>query len=340
MPRRRVDDEAGRSGQPLTGLDDTDPFLDATEVPERAALRDERVGQERDEVGMLGDVECPVGHLDRSPVVSGEHARAGQLAVQGCERRVVAEVGELDDGRLEQGDGLGGSAGGQVRLAERSDRPGGRRPVLARPIELGRAKEECLRLVVAAGLRGDLAGPLEKFGRLRRIGRDRQRLAEEGHRLVVRAERDRPLGGAAQGDPSLPGEGFGLWSLGRVRVGGQVMTGQTAGDLVRLEALEESRRGEMADLAIPLREGVVGDLADERLDEGVLAALGAARVRLEGQELPADEGAQARLELRLGDARDGRQPGQGEALAEDRGIRDQRPIVRRRARRAGSRSAR
>ena len=54
---------------------------------------------------------------------------------------------------------------------------------------------------------------------------------------------------------------------------------------------------------------------------------GTARVGLEDQDLPADEGAQARLEFGLGDPRHRRQPGQGEALAEDGGIRDQRPVV-------------
>ena len=303
--------EAGRSGQPLTGLDDADPFLDATKVPERGPLRDERVGQERHEVGMLGDIECPIGHLDRPPVISGEHARAGQLAMEGGERRVVPEVGELDDCWFEQVDGLGGSASGQVSPSERGDRPCRRHAVLALAIELGRAEEECLRLVMAAGLRGDIAGPLEQFSGLRGIRRDRERLAEEGDRLVVRAERDRPFGSAAEGDPGLPGEGVGFRPLGRVRVRGQVMTGQTAGDLVRVETLEEARRGQMADLAIPLRERVVGDLADERLDEGVLTALGTARVRLEGQELPADEAAQARLEFGLVGPGHRRQSGAG-----------------------------
>ena len=141
---------------------------------------------------MLGDIECPVGHLDGPPVSPVKmHARASWLW-RATSAGIVAEVGELDDCRFEQGDGLGGSAGGQVSPSERGDRPGRRRAVLALPIELGRAEEECLRLVMAGCQRGDLAGPLEEIGRLGRVGRDRERLAQEGDRLVVRAEARSP----------------------------------------------------------------------------------------------------------------------------------------------------
>ena len=58
-------DKASRPRQPLPGLDGSDPFLDATEVRERAALRDERVGQKRNEIRMLGDLERPVGSSRR-----------------------------------------------------------------------------------------------------------------------------------------------------------------------------------------------------------------------------------------------------------------------------------
>ena len=48
-------------------------------------------------------------------------------------------------------------------------------------------------------------------GRPGRPGRaDRERLLEEGDRLVVRAERGRPLGGAAERDPRLRRQGVGL----------------------------------------------------------------------------------------------------------------------------------
>ena len=58
------------------------------------------------------------------------------------------------------------------------------------------------------------------------------------------------------------------------------MAGEGPGQLVGAEGLEVPRRGKVAGLAIGSRERVVGDLADQRLDEGVLAALGATRVGL------------------------------------------------------------
>ena len=85
----------------------------------------------------------------------------------------------------------------------------------------------------------------------------------------------------------------------------EVVAGQAAGELVGLEALEEACGGEVAALAIGLGERVVRNLADQGLDEGVLAALGAAGIGLQGQQLAADERPQPWLEIRLGDAGDG-----------------------------------
>ena len=56
------------------------------------------------------------------------------------------------------------------------------------------------------------------------------------------------------------------------------MAGQRAGELVGAERLEEARGRQVARLAVAPGERAVGDLADQRLDEGVLAALGRARV--------------------------------------------------------------
>ena len=100
-------------------------------------------------------------------------------------------------------------------------------------------------------------------GPLGGIGGDLERLLEEGDRLLVRAERRRSLGGAAKRDAGLRGERVGLRRIRGQPLRREVVAGQPAGELVRAEALEEARRGEVADLAVLLRERVVGDLADQ-----------------------------------------------------------------------------
>ncbi len=140
--------------------------------------------------------------------------------------------------------------------------------------------------------------PLVEVGAVGRVGADRQGVLEEGDRLGVRPEGGGALGGPAQRHPRLGGEGVGLGPIRRVALGGQVVAGQGAGQLVGAEGLEVACGGEVAHLAVALRQRVVGDLADERLDERVLAALGRARIDLLDQQLTPDEGPQARFERR------------------------------------------
>ena len=77
-------------------------------------------------------------------------------------------------------------------------------------------------------------------------------------------------------------QGRRLGVLGGIRVGREVVAGEGTGELVDAEGLEAARRGEVAQLAIGVGERVVGDLADERLDERVLAALRATAGRPPG----------------------------------------------------------
>ena len=153
---------------------------------------------------------------------------------------------------------------------------GGRelRPVVVRP---GPGRDLGVVAVGVVDLDGGVGAPRRrqpKLGLVLLVAGHADRLVEELDRLGVGAERDRPIGGALQGDPGLAGEGVGLGALGRVLVGGEVVAGEGAGELVRAERLEEAGRGEVAGLAVALGEHPVGDLADQRLDEGVLAALG------------------------------------------------------------------
>ncbi len=100
-----------------------------------------------------------------------------------------------------------------------------------------------------------------------------ERLAQVGRRLVVRTQRDRALGGAAQRDARLRrhrirfGSGFG--SL----IGGHVVARQHARQLVVANCFEVARRRQMPFTPLAPRQHAVGDLADQALDEAVLAAL-------------------------------------------------------------------
>ena len=123
-------------------------------------------------------------------------------------------------------------------------------------------------------LPGRCKRPFVEIGPIGRIRADPQGVLEERDRLRVRAERDRALGGAAERHSSLDREGARLRSVGRVPLRGEVVAGECSRQLVGPERLEEARCGEMADLAVALRERVIGDFPDQCLDERVLATVG------------------------------------------------------------------
>ncbi len=194
-------------------------------------------------------------------------------------------------------------AGGEQGPGQQRQRPRRRVPVAGRASPFERLPQEVLGGRVVRGGGRLLPGPVEQVGLLGRVRRHRQGLLQERHGLLVRAERGRPLGGAAQGQPGLAGQGVGLGPLGRVGVGGEVVTGEGAGQLVRAQPLEVARGREVAGLPLAPGKRAVGDLADQRLDERVLAALGAPWIGVHHQHLAADEGPQVRRHRRARPAR-------------------------------------
>ena len=56
---------------------------------------------------------------------------------------------------------------------------------------------------LAARLEGGIAGPLQELWVVGAVGADRERLLEIGQGELVRMERRRSFGGAAQGEPRL-----------------------------------------------------------------------------------------------------------------------------------------
>ena len=129
-----------------------------------------------------------------------------------------------------------------------------------------------------------------------RVRRHRECLLDVIERQGVRAKSGGPIGGTAEGDPSLGGEGIGL-RPGRCReIRVPIVRRQDPGQLLAVERLEVPRGGEVARPAILLREGLVGDLADQPLDEDILAALRRSRVVLECQDLAPNEASKPGLE--------------------------------------------
>ena len=83
------------------------------------------------------------------------------------------------------------------------------------------------------------------------------------------------------------------------------MRGDDLDDLLLDQRLLEERRGrEMPRLAVGLGERLVGDLAQQVLEEAVLPVLRRARVGLDAEDLLAGERGEDRLELGLAAASD------------------------------------
>ncbi len=84
----------------------------------------------------------------------------------------------------------------------------------------------------------------------------------------------RSVGRSAERDAGLAGERVALGAFGRVGHRGEVVAGQCPRQFVGSEPLEVAGRREVTGFPVRPGEHVVGDLADEGLDEDVLAVLG------------------------------------------------------------------
>ena len=115
-----------------------------------------------------------------------------------------------------------------------------------------------------------------------RLRSHRERLLEVVEGQGVRAQGAGPLGGTAEGDPGLGGERVRLRTGRRREIGVPVVGRQDPGQLVAVERLEVARGGKVPRPSILLGQGLVGDLADEPLDEDVLAAFRRAQDRRRG----------------------------------------------------------
>ena len=107
------------------------------------------------------------------------------------------------------------------------------------------------------------------------------------------------------------------------------MGGEHLGHLVELGegALQVLGGGQMAGLALALGQRLVGDVADEVLQEAVLAALRGAGVRLQGQDFLAYQDGEKRFEFGFGQPAQSSERTQRERLAEHRPVLQQPSLL-------------
>ena len=244
----------------------------------------------RQEVETLGDRQQPLKPGEHGIVVAPAHVPGRELQHQGDTRWGRLEVGEFLPGGQED---LEHSVAIESVLSDGTSVRRGRQrepvPSAELPSSVERAERVPLRDLGHEPLQRRLERPLVQIGPLGRTRADGHGVLEERDRLRVRSEPCSAFGSAAERHPGLGGQGVRLGPVGRVALRREVVTGESASKLFGIEGLEVASGGQMADLAVALGERVVGDLADERLDERVLTALGRPRVHLPDKQLPSNE---------------------------------------------------
>ena len=250
-----------------------DPLALAPEVTERRALVVERFGDDPVQMEVLGEREGPIGRGHGFGRAPGAHVAAGEVAEQRRPHLLVDALAVLGDGALQHHDCLERLTGIDEHFAEERLAAGGGNRIGGRSGALDCGSHELLRQLV---LRRDVrrAGGAQEETRLFAGSRlDGDGLSKVRDRLVVGAQGRRALGCSREGESRLNGHRLGFRAFRRRLVRGQIVRRQRAGQLVVAERLEVARGREMPGAPFAAREGSVGDLADERLDEAVLAAL-------------------------------------------------------------------
>ncbi len=175
---------------------------------------------------------------------------------------------------------------------------------------------------------GGVGGPLQERGPLRIVAGDLDGLLEVADGLDRRPEGLGSIGGGPERDPRLAREGVGLRAGWARLERGEVVGRQGARELLVADGLKEAGRREVARPALLHRERRVGDLADQGLDEPVLATFRRARIEVLMEQVRPHEHAQPGVELSGREARYGGKTGPCEGLAENRGVLDEGSLGR------------
>ena len=141
--------------------------------------------------------------------------------------------------------------------------------------------------------------------------------------LLVRAERSRALPGAREPVAGLRPDLGCVVGIGHRLIRGEIMRGDDLDHLLLGPALLElGGRCKVASLAVGLRERLVGDLAQEVLQEPVLPVLGRTRIGLDDEHLLARQRAEGGVELAVSETGQRRERLPRERLAEHRRVLD------------------
>ena len=283
------------------------------------------------------------GHLEPrggEVVLLVEDEKAAELRGGVGDVPVRLLAGKRAERGLEPRDRLRRMAVAEVDLGEVRRDPGGR---AYEPLGLEdgeRLLEERSGLESPPPSPGHAAGVLVQFGFRHPIVLQPRRLGEVALSLLVGAERRGALSGAGKLLSGLPPDLDRVGRVGSCLVGGEVVRGDDLDHLLLGGALlEEGGGSEVSRLPVGLGEGVVGDLAQQVLEEPVLPMLGRARIRLDAEDLLAGERREDRLELGRGQLGQRGERLLRERLAEDGSVLDDATLGRRKpSRRAAIRA--
>ena len=302
----RDPDKAVSFGKVETALDLRVALVCPADVAVGRPQRHQRVGDDRDRVGPLRERQRTIGDRDGLLELLVQQAGAGELAEDRDEPGSSARSANSSAAGSRSANAasvrygvssaypraaVARATAGRSPTAGAGRLPGGGAPRPRRAARR-RRRHSPARSSRAASLAG--------------VGRHRQRLAQERDRLLVRAEGGRPIGGRDERDPRLGGQRIGLRPVRRVRVRGEVVAGQRARELVGAEDFEEARRREVADLAVAAGRACCRrprGSAPGRTRTGRAPAIAGRASRVSSSRRTS--AAEARLERRLVDARDG-----------------------------------
>ena len=202
---------------------------------------------------------------------------------------LVGEAPERAAGRLGLGSRERGPAAPEDGTGQDDRCPRFEPAIAARPGDLDQLATHPLGLVRPGPGRERRGPQLEQPGPLGGVVGQGDRIGEIAGCAEVGADRHRAAGGGGQRGTGGGRERRPVGVVGGAAEGVEIVAGDHPGALVAALGLEVAGRGEMAGQPLAPGQPPVGHLAQDALDEAVLAALGRARIVVEEEDLALDQ---------------------------------------------------